>query len=374
MTRTEFLSNSLEVSGATFLFYSPLCLWRLYEDGSVIFLLILILLLLIHFPIALLTSYKNLSLSTILCNTCIAYGILTSIMFFFRATEPVAVINGAVAFLMLLYLGLITLCVKRKKKGKQHTSHVIKKRCLKVFKTIYAFASCFLIIIVAVGQLKGRYHDNNAEDIMEPIELYITPVENSLLNTSSEESKKTNSEVPYLTVEDCYDDLKVFLYWNESSFEERFDAIQCIANVLSDELRLPKRLEVNEVFLGWLSNVSAYYSHEDGGEIFINELRIMQDSDEENDMGLRMLNTVIHECFHCFQYRIVELLPVETRKIVGFEKADIYEKELEHYITDDFEEYAAQNLEIDSNAFAEQRANEIYDELKDIQKKRGEVT
>lgn len=77
---------------------------------------------------------------------------------------------------------------------------------------------------------------------------------------------------------------------------------------------------------------------------------------------------MLHEVHHSYEYRLADAYQSaspEDQQLLLFRVASQYAYETKHYIDadDDYWGYASQTLELDSNAYAERRAEEYYGKI-----------
>lgn len=136
--------------------------------------------------------------------------------------------------------------------------------------------------------------------------------------------------------------------WESLSLQERLDVLQAVANMEQRYLGLPDELHVDvsdlrEEVLGCYLDAAH--------KIMINRNSL------QNDSSCELLDTVCHEAYHSYQYRMIDVYDSadsNMKSLLLYRKAEIYIKEFGSYINgeEDFCSYYAQNCEEDARAYA----------------------
>lgn len=165
------------------------------------------------------------------------------------------------------------------------------------------------------------------------------------------EEMTTGSEIE--TIRMLEDDV-----WPELSEAERLEVLQGIADIEVDYLGIDRvRVEIRRLEEMTLGHYNDYDK-----SIVIN-----RDWLEKMD-GFEVLEVLCHEAFHAYQYRLIDMymeMDDEQRELYLFRDADRYQWEFSNYIngSEDYDAYAAQLCEIDSDAYAADAVRRYCDEL-----------
>lgn len=147
--------------------------------------------------------------------------------------------------------------------------------------------------------------------------------------------------------------------WNERSMKERADAVQTLVCVICGELGVEDYPAVKVEKMN--ENTYALY-RETKNEITVNT-KVLNGKPED------IIETVSHETYHKYQHKIVALynsMDSEEKKLVLFDKAREYYRELGNYVSGekDFEKYKNQALESDAREFAQQETEKLLNIIK----------
>lgn len=200
-----------------------------------------------------------------------------------------------------------------------------------------------------VGLINGR--------TLTALVLTVTMLGGLFLNASDASAEEEWDEMTisgeFDTVCQLEDDI-----WQTLSEKERLAVLQTIADIEADYLGIDRvRVSIEKLEERTLGNYS------DSERC----VRISRDYLEEMD-GFEALEVLCHECYHAYQFRLVDLykaVSAEHQGLFVFRKADRYRWEFTDYIngSEDYEAYAAQWCEIDSNDYAEDAVRRYRHEL-----------
>ena len=274
-------------------------------------------------------TYKR-NRSGIFVNLLLAYGLYTSIVYFFAYEKYIFVLGLITSVVTMLCLLAIFL------KNSNNNRTMLKKK-LKV--AIYAcrrnFGVCMLVVMLFVGG-RNLFFGSVASASMEVVNAY--GEEYGLKNNIETISKIREEE------------------WQQLSLQEKVDVAQAVAYCEGNYLGLPDKLTVEvgdleERTLG-IYNDTTY--------------RIMIDTEHMlNDSGEEVLRTILHEAYHCYQRRCVEIyckLEPEERNLLMFYRTSFYVDEVENYVSgsEDEEAYYLQKIEEDARAYSISQAQGYY--------------
>lgn len=152
--------------------------------------------------------------------------------------------------------------------------------------------------------------------------------------------------------------------WETLTSQEKLDTLQVVANIEAHELGLPQELRVGGALLDE-STLAEYEEQTHTVSISMDHL--------ENSSAPYVLRSVLHECYHAYQQRLVDayedLTDPALRQLKVFRDAAQYAKEFADYkdIDEDDEEsyyaYYTQACETDARSYAEDHLYDYYDLL-----------
>lgn len=172
---------------------------------------------------------------------------------------------------------------------------------------------------------------------------------------SSSVKATTLNDVQEHTIENNID--KVLLLqeseWNKLDVEEKINVMQTIANIEAASLGISDELTVRGEELE--ENVAGKYS--DAMRLILIDVDHLK-----NDSGFQVLETLCHEVYHCYQYRLIDAYngaDEKAKRLLIYKKAETYSWEEVNYVdaSVDVAAYYAQSLEIDANEYAKE---EVY--------------
>lgn len=135
-------------------------------------------------------------------------------------------------------------------------------------------------------------------------------------NNLSEQTIANNMDTILLLQED---------EWEKLSAQERLDVLQAVANIEQRYLGLPNELNVGVANLD--ADILGYYTDKTH-EIIVSADSLLYDSPWE------VLDTICHEAYHSYQYRLVEALngaDENSKNLRIFRKAYTYADEFTSY-------------------------------------------
>lgn len=147
--------------------------------------------------------------------------------------------------------------------------------------------------------------------------------------------------------------------WAQQSTRERIDVLQTVYNIEATYLGLSTPVTVEGDNLT-PSTLGAYSD----------EIRLIQinlNHIEESPVD-EVLETLLHEVHHCYEYRLAEAYNTassEVKQLRLFRDAAYYAQEAENYINPraDYYGYISQHLEMDSETYAKLGVREYYDRI-----------
>lgn len=155
-------------------------------------------------------------------------------------------------------------------------------------------------------------------------------------------------------------------FWVRMDARQRRDLLQIVAEQEAQRLGIEapavcaRRLE---------GNALGMYS--DADQLITLDLEHLKHSDVK-----KVLSTVLHECYHAYQNRLVELynrLSEDEKKLMLFQPAAQYAAEFANYNdgSRDYAAYSAQQCEIDCEAYAAQAVLEYENSILTYKENRG---
>lgn len=269
----------------------------------------------------------------IFCNLCLGYGVYTCMAYYFAYPKFILVICAGAA----VVTGLCLVALFFKKSERIWDAHVFLKRKahMAVFACSRNFAVAMFMIMIPIS-LRLTFADNIASASFEVADAY---GEEYNFSNNAEMISKIRQEV-----------------WETLSFQEKVDVAQAIAYCEGNYLGIPQKMvvvatDMEEHILGGYED----YSY-----------RIMIDAEHlQHSKAEDVLNTILHEAYHCYQERCVEIyekLEPEERNLMLFYRTAYYADEFGNYIdgNKDIEGYRNQAVEIDARAYAEENVKEYY--------------
>lgn len=315
--------------------YWALIIWMLYKNflfrcvASFSFTdsrLILLGVVVIICVLGILTNLKfNRNAVSIFFNLVLAYGIYT-VMAYIEIRRTLILVSLSVAAALSVIYAILVMS-RRIKKGK--AGKVICRRIFGVVNVTVRLCGIGLAVIMLVtcGNLifgssimksraglpvKGNDSEQMILDNMETI---------SLLNEQA---------------------------WSTLSLQEKLNVLQLVADIEQIELGLPNALNVGAANLE--ENLMGYYL-DNTYEIIVSIDMLQYGS------SLNALDTICHEAYHSYQYRIVDAFMEAdegSKNLRLFTKAKLYMNELENYIdaSKDIDGYSEQECEKDANMYS----------------------
>ncbi len=268
-------------------------------------------------------------------NIILPFGIYTVLAYFRFNEEWIGSVLMAAGILSIIYTLLIFL---QKVKSRKNFGRVLKRRFVRAFKgSLNVFTLAFAVILCVMGGgkilgsavMQGAYAETNMN------------IEDTLENHRKELEQLKDGA------------------WEKLTVQERLDVLQTLAKVERNYLGISHELNVEADNLQ--ENVLGYYK-DSTHEIVLNLDVVMQES------SWKVLYTVCHEVYHCYQYKIVEVyqeMGEEEKGLMLFDRAKVYENEFANYVdgSDDIYQYAKQECEEDANAYADAAFYEYYTRL-----------
>lgn len=145
--------------------------------------------------------------------------------------------------------------------------------------------------------------------------------------------------------------------WSSLSVTEKLDVMQTVANIEAHYLGLPHELNVetgninNKKYKDLGTSVVWGYYYDPTHTVMIS-IDILENKD-----SVDMINTVCHEAYHAYEYRLADIYRSlgndPDRNLLGIRDADKYIGEFASKKPENYAEYYTQACETDSRAYAE---------------------
>lgn len=166
------------------------------------------------------------------------------------------------------------------------------------------------------------------------------------------------------SVEDHIEKLRILgdaELWSEAGIQERLDALQIIANIEVSRLGIGHELYVGVDVLG--EHTAGSYSNRDF-QIVIDAVHI------RDEAPLEVLDTLCHEAYHAYEYRLADLytvIPPEYHSLAAAVRFGGYYQEFNDYTKgeeNDFYQYYMQTVEIDARNHSKVAAKNYIEDIR----------
>ena len=212
------------------------------------------------------------------------------------------------------------------------------KRGLLEARTIVAVCMLYLLVPLGVRLLYGG----------GVLSTTVDPVRNA--SEASEWTVKNNIQAIQQLREET---------WSKLDVQERLDVLGVVVNIEINWLGLDHELYLKTASLG--PETCAHYDH--------NMHEIVVDLDHlRYDSVASVLDSVCHECYHSYQYQLIDLYnatPEEYRNMMLFHGVESYASEFSNYSNGGDEKYYFQRVETTARQYAS-RSVEGYFQLLEV--------
>ena len=276
---------------------------------------------------------------SLVCNVILAYGIYYTLSLWFIDRSLLVNLVAIAAVLAACYTSLVisTYIIDRVRNNVDVSIWRCLLSVLLNCRTLVALVMAFSIMFSISKSLLGFPFSEIQEDIV------------ILDNVGSQPEGETiskNMEAVLLLQEDS---------WAKLDATERLNVMKVIADIEANYLGIPELSVCTEVLE---EHTMGYYN--DSARTITLNLSYLANADAHT-----MLTTICHECYHAYQYRLVELyneLDSEDRGLLLFYEASQYRDEFANYIdgSDDYYAYSRQWCEADSDEYAEDAVRDYY--------------
>lgn len=274
-------------------------------------------------------------------NLISGYGVYT-VLTYIQIRKTLIIISLSIVAALSAIYALIIMC--RKIKNRKRFGNILCKRTIQIAFVTQRLLGLGLAVIIMVSGVNI---------------LFGSTIMKSTVDTASqanlcEQSLSSNIEMIAQLQEDA---------WCSLSVQDKLNVLQTVANVEQRYLGLSNELNVGAANLR--EGVMGYYSDKTH-EIVIDIDSLLNDSSWE------VLDTVCHEAYHSYQYRMVEAFngaDESSRNLKMFRKANSYAREFDNYISgeEDFCSYYYQDCESDARKYAEDAVYEYCRRINEYQ-------
>ena len=322
LDKDEYIKNHIIWGLITFFWYKNLlfrCIPKCtYKESLVVFGIISICIMAIGIKI----SWKrNRNYKTLIENIAVSWGVYSCITYMHMYTGLIIRIL-LIMVVVSLILSMRVLCREIKRQDKRRK--IIKRRIEKVAslcKRNAAFASVVIIVPVIISVL---FHG-------------------SLLNSKVEVTKVYGEEHSLKANIDMISNIEPSR-WEKLGIDERLDVCQKIINCEARYYGLSREIKVG---VADLEETTLAYYNDNAHQVIIDVQHL------EESYSYYVLQTLLHECCHAYQYEQVEVykkLDEKDRNLRMYHKVKIYMEEFADYEDgeDDYGSYYTQLSEMDA--------------------------
>lgn len=303
MSKVEFCIEHIIWGVITFLWYRSL--FRCIRDYTLAEsrLILCVTLVLVSVIYGLLEFNNERNGLSIFLNLASGYGLYTVFSYIQLKSRLIQIslnISTILSAVCLIYI------MSRRIRNRNQTRKILIRRLSRLMKsiqTIYGFGLAAIVIVIGLNVILGNSILHSNVDAVQ--------------NNNEDQSLENNIETVALLEESR---------WKELSVQKRVDVLQVVANIEQRYLGLPNELNVGAANLR--EGLLGYYT--DGThEIILNINSLLYDSPEE------VLNSLCHEAYHSYQYRMVEAYvnaSESTKNLLLYRRAESYKDEFNNYI------------------------------------------
>ncbi len=261
-------------------------------------------------------------------NVLFGFGIYTAIAYY--GIRPKLITTSLFIALLLILLLLCTLIIRKRRDAIIHKRN-LRFRIPVLLSAVHKIITASLAVIMIIIGMDKVWSSSLVKPSVSP---------------SAKEKVQEQTIANHILTLSALGDGS----WNTKTIKEKLDVLQTAANIEQHYLGLPHELYVGASDLN--EDESGHY--EDSiRQITISINRLMQDSPWD------VLGTVCHEAYHCYQYRLIDVMnsiDERDRNLNLFRKAHAYSEEFDHYNDGkgDLLAYYSQHCEIDAWDYAEE--------------------
>ncbi len=269
--------------------------------------------------------FKNTSGLSPSVNLIIGFGLYT-VVTYISIRPPLIVITLIVTVLIMFAYSVRFILQGRNKWPNKSNRRLF--RAVRDVKTILSLGLGVIMLVLGITVLAGGY-------LFRP----------TISAAKAEDASEWTIDNKIMTLSLFFDDEQ----WDAASLEEKLDACQTLANIYQVRWGIN---ELNVVASNTSENLLGGYK--DGEHMIILGMDHLL-----YDPGPDVCNTVIHEAYHAFERRMVDVyneVDDDLKDMYIFEDAAIYKQEFEHYISSDSKDHSAyydQQCEKAARAYAQ---------------------
>ncbi len=332
MTKLEYLKDHVVWGLLVFVMYAGVLFTEIpgYTYKETLFLCAGILAGVLFFGAAS-TWRRERNFYSVMINVWLAWTVFFIFFYGERYHTRVLVISVITAVVTLGMAGLI-LARKVKNPGKREI--IIRRRIRRVISCARRNIVCASFLLMIPITIDGFGKDVDSEKILSVERVY-----------GEEHNLDTNMELISMIHPDR---------WGDTDMDQRLEIGQKILNCearylgLTNEITLVTK-ELDEMTRGHYSNADH--------QIVISSTHLM------NASGYDVLETILHECYHAYQYELIYLyhkVDSKSRNLMLFDAAAVYLDEFQDYTngTEDFYEYYSQSVETDARKHSKNEMQE----------------
>jgi len=282
----------------------------------------------------------------------LGFGIYTVLAYKKSFGKLITVVMSVVAFLSIIYLMLDLSRPIRKKRIKNRI--ILRRLHQGYFVTISLIAIGFGTIMVSLG-IRGLFGNN----------IQVSSVK-------AHPAELVHSEVIHQNMDTIL--LLQETKWIGLSVQEKLDVMQRVVNIESGYLGMSTELNVGATNQHEGKNLGFYDDRTHTISIVLSHL--------ENDLASEVLNTVLHESYHGYSYRLVdayEQVDDQSKQLAAYRVAKYYKDELSHYVSgsdgnNNFDDYYNQRCEADAREYAKIAVQDYYDRIENYLSEHADVS
>lgn len=320
-TKKQYILDTLWYSFALFIVFCSICFISL--PGLSVFASICVLVLLVLFVTSVstvLTFRRGRNAASLWVNSLLPLEIYAVLAYMPYYKTEIIILIAAIVIISLLFTVLMLFC-KNVRLGIRIKASGAGMRA--------TAAVCLVMLVLPIG-LKSVFGHGFLFDKTEVV--------NGCSDTS-EWTAENKAEVLSLLKEEN---------WKTLGVKEKMAVLATVKNIEINYLGIDHEIyiEADELEMG----VAGMYNPR--FRTLTIDIRHL-----ENGSAAECLNTVLHECYHAYQYMMASMyldLPENYRNMHMFRMAEIYAKELDNYNDgrQDTEGYYAQNVESEARSYA----------------------
>lgn len=285
------------------------------------------------------TFKKRRTFLSVIVNCISSLALYTVITYFSYLYSMILIITVVAMILSVLYIVPFITRKINPDYDKIKRKEIRRKRLRYSFlgaRTITALCFSVLIAYITWGSITGSY-------ILQP---KTVPTKNTVY--SEEYTIKNNiNTLKKLKQEE----------WTKLTIQEKLEVLQVVCNVERNYLGVANTISVKAGALD--DNVLGHYEDEKY-TVVINSEHLKNSSAES------VLSTVTHECYHCYQHRLIDLYDNSNeidKNLAMFNHVEEYKDEFKNYNSDGGDEYYYQSVEVDARAYAQSAVVDYYGKL-----------